>query len=62
MDAYHLSVVITCEECGHRQRLERRVARPERLWIVCHGCETPIYADVTWDLILERGAALARRA
>src|ERR1700674_1663906 len=39
-DAAHaMRVTITCEECGERHRLERRVSEPGPIWIVCHNCE-----------------------
>jgi hypothetical protein len=37
---------VTCEECGQRHRLERRIVAPETLWIVCHGCELSLRVDV----------------
>lgn len=46
-----MRVTITCEDCGERHRLERRVSEPGPIWIVCHACELPLQA------VLEGGAA-----
>jgi RNase P subunit RPR2 len=34
-----LLVNVTCEKCGHRNRLERRRTAAEVFHLVCHGCE-----------------------
>ncbi|MBV8086733.1 MAG: hypothetical protein JOZ92_03195 [Candidatus Dormibacteraeota bacterium] len=39
-----MRVTITCEECGERHRLERRVTEPGPIWIICHNCELPLQA------------------
>ena len=39
-----MRVTITCEECGERHRLERRITDPGPIWIVCHNCELPLQA------------------
>ena len=39
-----LRITITCEDCGHRHRLERTVVEPGEIWIMCHTCETPLQA------------------
>lgn len=39
-----MRVTITCEECGHKHRLERRVSEPGPIWIICHNCELPLQA------------------
>jgi len=39
-----MRVTITCEDCGERHRLERRVWEPGPIWIVCHACELPLQA------------------
>jgi hypothetical protein len=39
-----MRVTITCEECGHKHRLERRITEPGPIWIVCHSCELPLQA------------------
>jgi ribosomal protein L37AE/L43A len=41
---HEMRVTITCEECGERHRLERRVSEPGPIWIVCHNCELPLQA------------------
>lgn len=41
-----LKVSITCELCGHRQTMERKRARGEEIWMVCHDCEATIKAEV----------------
>lgn len=51
-----MRISITCEECGHRHRLARRVTERGPVWIVCHGCEIPLRAD------LPAGGATAPRA
>lgn len=37
-------MTITCEDCGERHRLERRVTEPGPIHIICHGCELPLQA------------------
>jgi len=39
-----MRVTITCEECGQKHRLERRVNDPGAIYIVCHDCELPLQA------------------
>jgi hypothetical protein len=39
-----MRVTITCEDCGERHRLERRVSEPGPIWIICHNCELPLQA------------------
>lgn len=39
-----MRITITCEDCGHRHRLERTTAEPGEIWVVCHNCETPLQA------------------
>ncbi|MDQ2961290.1 MAG: hypothetical protein M3R48_09645 [Candidatus Dormibacteraeota bacterium] len=39
-----MRVTITCEECGERHRLERRITEPGPIWIICHSCELPLQA------------------
>lgn len=39
-----MRVTITCEDCGHKHRLERRITEPGPIWIVCHSCELPLQA------------------
>ena len=39
-----MRVTITCEECGERHKLERRVTEPGPIWIICHNCELPLQA------------------
>jgi hypothetical protein len=39
-----MRVTITCEDCGHKHRLERRVNEPGAIHIVCHSCELPLQA------------------
>jgi hypothetical protein len=39
-----MSITITCEDCGQRHRLERRVTEPGSIYIVCHSCELPLQA------------------
>jgi hypothetical protein len=39
-----MRVTITCEECGERHRLERRITDPGPIWIICHSCELPLQA------------------
>ena len=54
---------ITCEGCGYRNRLERRLRTPERVWIVCHQCESPLWADVLSEggVIRREGAEQEKR-
>ena len=39
-----MRVTITCEECGERHKLERRISEPGPIWIICHNCELPLQA------------------
>ena len=39
-----MRVTITCEDCGERHRLERRINQPGPIWIICHSCELPLQA------------------
>ena len=39
-----MRVTITCEECGERHRLERKISDPGPIWIICHSCELPLQA------------------
>ncbi|MBV9100274.1 MAG: hypothetical protein JOZ46_09630 [Candidatus Dormibacteraeota bacterium] len=39
-----MRVTITCEECGERHKLERRITEPGPIWIICHNCELPLQA------------------
>jgi hypothetical protein len=39
-----MRVTITCEDCGHKHRLERRITEPGPIWIICHNCELPLQA------------------
>ena len=41
-----MRVTITCEECGERHRLERKITEPGPIWIVCHNCELPLQATL----------------
>lgn len=38
-------VEITCERCGKRHSLARRLTEPETVYIVCHECEASLRAD-----------------
>ena len=40
---------IACEECGHRQRTERRFFDAQRVYLICHECECPLAVEVTLD-------------
>jgi uncharacterized Zn finger protein len=35
-------VTATCEECGHRNVLERLHEAGEKVYFVCHECEPPL--------------------
>jgi len=39
-----MSITITCEDCGQRHRLERKIIEPGNIYIVCHSCELPLQA------------------
>ena len=41
---HEMRVTITCEECGERHKLERRISEPGPIWIICHNCELPLQA------------------
>lgn len=40
-----LRPAITCEVCGHRHTLSRRLIEPETFHIVCHNCEEPLVVE-----------------
>lgn len=44
-DAVH--IIVTCECCGRRHSLARRVDRPQTLHLVCHDCERCLRVEVT---------------
>jgi hypothetical protein len=54
-----MRITITCEDCGRRHRLERSVSDPGPIWIVCHGCETPLRADLESNHTAQLGAQFA---
>lgn len=42
-----MNVSITCEGCNRVHRLERtEFEAGEKVWLICHDCETPIYAII----------------
>lgn len=39
---------VECRECGHKQRLERRMQPGETLrFCICTNCEMPLRVDLT---------------
>lgn len=48
-----MRVTITCEDCGQRHRLERRVSEPGPIWIICHNCELPLQATLEGPILNE---------
>ena len=55
-----MRVTITCEDCGQRHRLERRVSEPGPIWIVCHNCELPLQAVLEGPVAPEPAGRPAR--
>jgi RNase P subunit RPR2 len=45
------SLIVRCEECGCRMRLEREILWPRNVHVICHGCEAPLI--VTADKLVE---------
>ena len=41
-----MRITITCERCGRRHELARTLFEPGLIWLVCHGCETPLQAQL----------------
>jgi hypothetical protein len=41
-----MRITITCEQCGRRHELARTQFEPGPIWLVCHGCETPLQAQL----------------
>jgi hypothetical protein len=41
-----MRITITCESCGKRHELARTRFEPGLIWLVCHGCETPLQAQL----------------
>lgn len=39
-------ITITCEECDHRNPVERFFYAGEIVTIICHDCELPIHSEV----------------
>jgi hypothetical protein len=54
-----MRVTITCEDCGERHRLERRISEPGPIWIVCHKCELPLQAVLDGPISPEAAPAPA---
>ena len=50
-----MRAVVTCECCGHRQAVQRSIARPESFHVVCHCCEAVLRVDVTAEDLLVAG-------
>jgi hypothetical protein len=44
-----MRITITCEECGRRHPLAREAFEPGPIWVVCHGCETPLQAVLSGE-------------
>jgi len=42
-----MRLTVTCGECGSRMPLERQIHEPQRVYVVCVVCETPLRCDVT---------------
>jgi len=55
-----MRVTITCEDCGERHRLERRVSDPGPIWIICHNCELPLQALLEGPVASEPAATPVR--
>lgn len=55
-----MRVTITCEDCGERHRLERRVTQPGPIWIICHNCELPLQAVLEGPIAAEPAPEPAR--
>ena len=49
-----MRVTITCEDCGHKHRLERRITEPGPIWIICHNCELPLQAILEGPAVTPR--------
>lgn len=54
-----MRAVVTCECCGHRQTVERAIARPESFFLVCHECEGVLRVQVTAEAIRSAEARAA---
>lgn len=46
---HELRITVTCELCGYRQRLERKITQPGHVDLICHDCEASIGVEVTAD-------------
>lgn len=55
-----MRVTITCEDCGQRHRLERRISEPGPIWIICHNCELPLQATLEGPIPSEPAAQTTR--
>ena len=52
---YSVQARVKCEKCGHLHVMERRIYQPERLSMVCHGCETVMGIVITEAHIQKSG-------
>jgi hypothetical protein len=41
-----MRITITCEGCGERHELARTRFEPGPIWLVCHGCERSLQAQL----------------
>ena len=58
-----LRVTVTCETCGHRMRMERRLTEAETFALVCHACEDVLTVVCTeTDFLPEQSAPSPPRA
>jgi uncharacterized protein (DUF983 family) len=55
-----MRIAITCERCGHRMEMRRRVFAPEVVYIVCHECEGVLESQARAVDIVETTPAWAR--
>lgn len=54
---HEFRVTVTCEVCGYRQRLERRITQPGHVDLICHSCESSLGVEVPAERFAPTGVA-----
>ena len=40
-----MRITTHCPDCNHPHKLERPIPRGEKVYLLCHGCETVFYTE-----------------
>lgn len=47
---------IICDQCNHVHTLENDYTEAKMVYLICHGCETPLRTEITlFDLLRKYG-------